>query len=88
MNAVAEKPDRPRTRRDSGQVEVVSEQRDDGTYEIKFQSKEIHLERPIDELVAERETIAGPTTSGSPATYAGLTVVVVLLVAGGWFVGG
>ncbi|MBN1945926.1 MAG: hypothetical protein JW797_09630 [Bradymonadales bacterium] len=82
---MSEKPELQRTRRDSGPLEVVSEQRDDGTYEIKFQSKEVHPEASLTKTPEEVEAISGLRRGQSAASYAGLVAVVLLLAIGAWF---
>jgi hypothetical protein len=73
-------------RRDSGQVEVISEQREDGTYEIRVQSKEVD---PLDdaELAAlreSRELDVAAEGGGSAGVYAALIAVLLLLGLGAW----
>jgi hypothetical protein len=72
------------SQRATGAVEIVSEQQADGSYELKLQSKELHL--PEGGLRPPNRTGSSKSASdGGSATWMGLLAVAALLVVGGYF---
>lgn len=79
-------PENPKrqTPRDSGQLQVVSQQREDGSFEISVHSTEINLKKVLGEEPTASESSGRRQSSGS-AAYIALAGLLVVLGVGAWF---
>lgn len=68
---------------DPGQIEVVSEQQLDGSYEIKVQTRETPAADPPERVRTSGEAAA--PEEGSAAAMLGFGAVLILLAVGSWF---
>lgn len=75
---------KPKAPRDSGQLQVVSQQHEDGSFEISVHSSEINLKKVLGE---EPTASKSPRrkSSGNSTAYIALAGLFVVLGAGAWF---
>ena len=75
---------KPQSPRDSGQLQVVSQQHEDGSFEISVHSTEINLKKVLGEESAELEAAGHRSPTGAVA-YIALAGLFVILGVGAWF---